>query len=65
MEQIVIIVCCLGKEHWIGLNNIFDLTQRPNVTMQLRITMEDFAKNTAVVYYDEFYLADNVRTTLK
>jgi hypothetical protein len=53
-------VLYLGKEHWIGLNNMYDLTTRPNLTMQLRVTMEDFSNVKKVAYYNEFYLNDSV-----
>ena len=46
----------LGKEHWLGLNNIFDLTQKKDY--RLRIKMRDFNRVDKTVYYDNFYLED-------
>jgi hypothetical protein len=40
---------------------MYELTNRPNQTIQLRITMEDFSGVKKVVYYNQFYLEDSVR----
>jgi hypothetical protein len=42
---------------------MYQLTNRdrPNQTVQLRITMEDNNGVKKVVYYDQFYLEDSVR----
>ena len=54
-----------GKEQWIGLDNIYALTNQHGVNMQLRITMEKFSKDEATAYYDNFFLEDRVREVLK
>ena len=50
----------LGKEQWIGLDNIYALTNRLSQPMQLRVHMEKFTGETAQVTYDNFYLEDQV-----
>ena len=55
-----------GREQWAGLDNIYALTNRPNVPMQLRITMENMAMEsfeigTVFAYYDTFRLEDQVK----
>jgi hypothetical protein len=40
---------------------MYELTNRPNQTMQLGIAMEDFSGEGKIVYYDQFYLEDSVR----
>ena len=50
-----------GGEQWIGLDNIYALTNQDGVNMQLRITMEKFSGDEATAYYDTFYLEDKVR----
>ena len=59
--------CCIyifyhstGKEHWLGLDNIFQLTNRQDVKMQLKIDMERFSGEKATVKYDNFYLETQV-----
>ncbi len=47
-----------GKEHWLGLNNIHDLTQSKDY--QLRITMRNFDRQNRTAFYDHFYLNDRV-----
>lgn len=54
-----------GKEHWIGLNNIYALTNRPSVNMQLRVSMLNFAHETATAFYDKFYLEDRTLYRLR
>ena len=54
-----------GKEHWLGLQNIFQLTNRPNVKMQLKIDMERFSGQKATVNYDHFYLETQTHYRLK
>mgnify|MGYP002048735383 CR=1 FL=1 len=50
----------IGKEVWAGLKNIFALTNRPDIPMQLRVSMEKFSNETATAYYDTFSLEDKV-----
>ena len=50
----------LGKEHWLGLDNIYALTNRQDVAMQLRVYMEKFTDEHATEYYDNFSLQDQV-----
>ena len=50
----------LGKEHWLGLDNIYALTNRQDVAMQLRVYMEKFTDENATEYYDNFSLQDQV-----
>ena len=55
-----------GREQWVGLDNIYALTNRPNVPMQLRISMENMAMEsfeigTVSAYYDTFRLEDQVK----
>ncbi len=47
-----------GKEHWLGLNNIYDMTQEK--FYQLRVTLKDFQRDTGVAFYDNFYLVNRV-----
>ena len=55
-----------GKEHWLGLDNIFKLTNRKNVKTQLKIILESYSANyphtgagiKAIVTYDDFHLKD-------
>ena len=54
-----------GREQWVGLDNIYALTNRPNIPMQLRISMENMAMEnfeigTVSAYYDTFRLEDQV-----
>ena len=60
-----------GKEHWLGLDNIFKLTNRKDVKTQLKIILESYsgrvvsyphtrAGRTAIVTYDDFHLKDQV-----
>ena len=60
-----------GKEHWLGLDNIFKLTNRKNVKTQLKIILESYsgivvsfphtrAGRKAIVTYDDFHLKDQV-----
>lgn len=58
-QTLPICISASGMEHWLGLNNIFYLTNR-NVPIQLKITMENFSKETRVATYDNFYLEDQV-----
>ena len=50
----------LGKEHWIGLDNIYKLTNRKNVKTELRIDLELFSGKKTSVTYDDFYLKAQV-----
>ena len=51
-----------GEEHWLGLKNIYQLTNRQNVTTQLKIILESFSGETATVTYDDFSLKDQVNS---
>ena len=55
----------IGKEHWLGLDNIYKLTNRKNVKTQLKIILEyNSASNLRyqkhIVTYDDFHLKDQV-----
>ena len=50
----------LDNEHWIGLNNIYKLTNRPSTQMKLRITMEDFSGTVKEANYNSFRIEDGV-----
>ena len=50
----------LGNEHWIGLNNIYKLTNDPYALMKLRITMEDFSGTVKEAIYNSFRIEDGV-----
>ena len=52
-----------GKEHWLGLDNIFKLTNRKNVKIQLRIDLELFSGKKTSVTYDDFHLKAQVEYT--
>ena len=63
-----------GKEHWLGLDNIFKLTNRKYMKTQLKIILESYsgrvvsyphtkAGRTAIVTYDDFHLKDQVMCT--
>ena len=54
------IFLCIGKEHWIGLNAMHKLTNKPGRTMQLRISMEKFSGTKAINFYDAFSIGDEV-----
>ena len=56
----IVLIFFLGKEHWIGLNTIHKLTNQAGRQMQLKITLEKFTGETAIVYYDTFILGDKV-----
>lgn len=46
-----------GKEHWLGLHNIYQLTQAYNY--RLMIIMSNFAGATKTAFYSKFALKDN------
>ena len=48
-----------------GLDNIYALTNRQDLAMQLRVSMEKFTDEKATAYYDNFSLKDKVCTCLK
>ena len=50
-----------GEEHWLGLRNIYKLTNRQNVRTQLKIILESFSGEIATVTYDDFSLKDQVK----
>ncbi len=47
-----------GQEQWLGLNNIYDLTDKKRY--QLRIKMTNFHRVEKTVFYDDFHLEDRV-----
>ena len=49
-----------GKEHWLGLKKIYKLTNRQNVTTDLKIILESFSGETTTVDYEDFSLKDQV-----
>ena len=50
----------LGQEHWLGLDNIYKLTNRKHTKMQLKIDLEYHPGEIESVMYDDFYLEDQV-----
>ena len=50
------IIFFLDKEFWLGLDNIYALTDIEGKQMQLRIEMEKFNREKAIAYYDDFFL---------
>ena len=48
------------KEFWLGLDNIYALTDIEGKQMQLRIEMEKFNREKAIAYYDDFFLEERV-----
>ena len=55
----------IGKEYWLGLDNIYALTNRPGVKMNLRVSIEKFVDEKATSYYEDFSLKDKVSTSLE
>ena len=55
----------IGKEYWLGLDNIYALTNRPGVKMNLRVSMEKFGDEKATSYYEDFSLKNKVSTSLE
>ena len=53
-----------GNEHWIGLEKIYYLTNRPGIPMKLHIRMEDVSGNVKDAYYDTFRVEDEVCSTI-
>ena len=53
----------LGKEHWLGLKNIYKLTNRQNVRTKLKIILERFSGEITTILYDDFSLKDQVCKT--
>ena len=50
-------------EHWLGLDNIYKLTNRKNVRTKLMIILEQYYLGTiATVTYDDFSLQDQVNS---
>ena len=43
-----------GKEHWLGLDVMNKLTNRPDRPMQLKVKLESFSGDKATNYYDTF-----------
>ena len=52
----------LDKEYWIGLENIYTLTNQLSTPMKLKIIMEDFSGTVKEAYYDSFRIEDQVYT---
>ena len=50
----------IDKEHWLGLDNIYKLTNRKNVKVQLKIILEQHSGIKNTVTYDDFRLKDQV-----
>ena len=50
----------IGKEQWLGLDNIYAITNQKGKDMQLRIHMENFHRVERTAFYDHFYLKDRV-----
>ena len=50
----------VGQEHWLGLDNIYKLTNRKDTKMQLKIDLEYHPGEIESVMYDDFYLEDQV-----
>ena len=53
----------IGKEHWLGLDNIYKLTNRKNVKTQLKIILEYKSTRKYIATYDDFHLKDQVEFT--
>ena len=53
-----------GTDHWLGLNNIYKLTNRQYVKTQLKIILESFSGEVAIVTYDDFSLKDQVNNLI-
>ena len=51
-----------GKEHWIGLETIYKLTNIPNKPMKLKVSLERFSGEKVDLYYASFNIKDEVRT---
>ena len=50
----------LGNEQWIGLEKIYNLTNRPTIPMKLHIQMEDFSGIVKDAYYETFRIENEV-----
>ena len=48
----------LEGEHWLGLDNMYLLTNLSGVTAQLRVDLADWEGNTAFAKYDQFSVGD-------
>jgi hypothetical protein len=48
----------IGDEFWLGLDNIYELTQVKNYT--LRVTMENFDGVIKTAFYTDFKILENV-----
>ena len=48
----------LEGEHWLGLENMYLLTNLSGVTAQLRVDLADWEGNTAFAKYDQFSVGD-------
>ena len=56
---ICILTSSLGKEHWLGLDNIYELANSGNKKM-LKIYLERFDGASGTAHYSTFYLQDKV-----
>uniref|UniRef100_UPI00398F5A4F angiopoietin-related protein 5-like n=1 Tax=Pristiophorus japonicus TaxID=55135 RepID=UPI00398F5A4F len=43
-----------NREHWLGLENIYSLTNQANKTFKLRVNLKDFENGSAYAEYSEF-----------
>ena len=48
----------LEGEHWLGLDNMYLLTNLSGVTAQLRVDLADWEGNTSFAMYDQFSIGD-------
>ncbi len=48
----------LEGEHWLGLDNMYLLTNLSGVTAQLRVDLADWEGNTSFAKYDQFSVGD-------
>ena len=59
------LILCLGKDHWLGLDKIYKLTNHKDTKMQLKIDFETSHGGWNIsVMYDDFSLADQVITAM-
>ena len=50
----------LGQEHWIGLEVMHKMTNRPDRQMQLKVSLERFNGEKATNFYNIFKIGDKV-----
>ncbi len=63
MHSILHFALSIGEEHWLGLNHMFDMLQRKDY--QLRIKMRTYDRVDKTALYDNFYLIDRVSQGVK